>query len=234
MGLRRSANRTCLGIATLELSVIMVVLLALFLGGMGVTDYLNRIRFAHQLIEQALGDSSVRPLRFDSAGTQIQVDQQAVDAYLDESMSKVAAALSAQGLGGTRVFYEIVVCPISIDETSGFSQGIQSGACRRRNFGSLSVSSALLQQTDLEQRLVAEALQSVPGANGQPSTVSLLAQPSGLYGWHSQAYLPISVGAGIRVFVSLGGTLAGAAYAQLAGEPLVYATRVIHLRGMVQ
>lgn len=225
---------SCAGIATLELAVMMVVLLGIFLGGTGLVDYLDRVRLAHQIAERVLGDSGVRPLYWNPAAATVSLDSSEIDTYVAGAVGGLDAAFLKAGLSSSMVFAEVKVCPLAMNPVSGEFQSIIGSECRSASTGTLVVSATMLTSTDFVPLFTAEAARSLPPAAGQSGAPSLLAQPSGLFGWQSQSYLPLSVVAGLRVFISLSGSLAGAAYAQLGEEPILYASRVVHLRGSVK
>jgi hypothetical protein len=221
------------GIAVLEMAVASLMLLSLFLGGLGIVDYLNLVRAANASLEKSLNDSNFRAFTRVGPGQPLQFDRNATQQHLDAVLADTAAELLPQLPPGLQYFIEGRACPVQIDPVSGASLGVQFASCVQTSLGTLMVPPNVSAQADLQAEFSRQSAQVVHAG----SVVSILAVPQGAFGWgdnSTEQYLEAALLVGQRVFISLDGTLSGFAFKQTGADPYVTHKRVIHLRGVIK
>lgn len=222
------------GIAILEAGALLVILCALLLGAVGVTDYLDQIKIANSAVEKVLGDSGVKAFRLSlnaSNQTQRQFNHAAIREYLERVVVDVRSDIQDRSGGGFRIDAEAQLA--DIDPRDGSFRGFLATEHITLSVGALAVPHELLESMSLERRfLVLASTRSGSAYN----SASLVAIPSGIFGRDPGAasYLPEAVLVGLRVFFSLRGTLSGDALEAAGVPPILSACKVIQLRGAIE
>lgn len=220
------------GIAILEAAAALMVVLTVLTGVVGMVDYLDRVKFVSAIVERELNDSGIKPFVLQTGvggRAALQLDQQALSARAASIAGALEATFDSYDASQYRI--EVRYARADIDAQTGSFLGFRPSESATVLRGFFTPSSQSLSFTDLEFRFteLARAAQSA-------SASSVLAVPSGVFGDAAAgaSYLEGSALMGLRVFLSLEGTLAGSALRAAGSEPEVYGYKVVQLRGTVQ
>lgn len=221
------------GVATLEISAAMLILLSIVISGFGVSSYLNEVRVVNSIIDRSLHDITATPFKL-GAQASLLVQTTKLNSVLDEIIVSVSKGLEKSSSSSSDYFIQALYCLANIDPHSGAANGLLLSSCSSKQNGTYRPPQITLQQTDLvtDFQKYLELTQAVPG---QSTERSLLAQPTGSYGRNQQSqYLKQVVLVGLRVFTSLDQKLPGSALKRLGMQPLVYNKKTTHLRGVLE
>lgn len=224
------------GIAVLEMAMMSVLLLGVFLGGVGIVDYLSQTRAINGIVEKSLNDNSYKALKRDAVSGGLLLDSAALDQYLADVVAQAMTDIATELPQVREYRIESRGCAIGIDPQTGISQGIEVGTCADSVAGTLAVPASVSTLVDFDTEFTRQADQMIRASAGSTSQSSLLAVPQGSYGRNTnqEQYLPRAVLVGLRIFLSLEGSLSGFAFKQFGGTPYVYNRKVSHLRGVLE
>jgi len=113
------------GIATLEASLALLVVLPFFMGAISVIDYFSKIDALAKMVDKNIYDTAVKPLSFSTiTGTpQISVNQGEIQNYLQNTLQGIAAKLN-DAFPATPHLIETAYAQVNVNPTTGVSSGI--------------------------------------------------------------------------------------------------------------
>jgi hypothetical protein len=218
------------------MAMMSVLLLGVFLSGVGIVDYLSQLRAINGIVEKSLNDNSYKALKRDAVSGALLLDSAALDQYLADVVAQAMTDLAIELPQVLDYRIESRGCAIGIDPLTGVSQGIESGTCADSVAGTLAVPVNVSTLVDFDTEFMRQATQLVSLSGGAGAQASLLAVPQGSYGRDNgeEQYMSRAVLVGLRIFLSLDGSLSGFAFEQFGGTPYVYNRKVSHLRGVLE
>lgn len=226
------------GIAILEAATFTLTILGLIVGGAAVADCMSKMMLLEQAIDRAVNDHAEKVLVSNdfSGRFQIQIDPSSARREIENIAANVEVLLS-KNLGDTMLQavpyrIEVAYAVLDIDGSSGAPLGLgvlpYSDLVSR---GDLLVPNSVSRQVDLGAAFASRAAHTQVN-----SDVSLYARPTQFFTSprSDRRFVSQVILVGARAFVSLKGSFSGNAYATLGGEPIVYESKVVTLRGDLQ
>lgn len=219
----------------METALASVFLSMLILAAVGLTDYLDQLKFVNALVEQKLDDSAIKPLTFESSALvepRLNVNSLALQTYINTLLDSVRLVLEDRGV--PEYLIEAGYAKADLDPVSGAFLGFDDAAYFSRIDGTLQVPATALTFSELRVRF--EQLASSRQTEGALRGAAVIAVPqsNSQADPRAQKFLNASVVVGLRVFASLQGTLAGTTCRQLGLDPFVESYKVVQLRGVVE
>jgi len=217
------------GLAMFELAICSVMLLTLVLGGFSVSLYMQKAYSVNSSVERFVYESAVKPFIANSGGANtVSLNDTELKDYTDTLISSLSADIrsridDAALRAGTQGYYvEAAYAKVDVDSSTGSSTNWS--VQYRNSQGGLQVPADLLSSTDLDAQF-----------EYQYHHNQSLSHPTANLGLASgPQYLNSAVLIGVRAFISMKGAFTGEMYESLGGEPYIYSTKVVALRGDVK
>lgn len=222
------------GVAILECSMLLSVLLLLALGGVSVLSYLEYSEHISRVVDDSLYDSALQPLRLNSAQGELAVVTRHNE--LTQFMRKVVQSAQAalpETSGSTSLLpgdymIEAAYAEAEIDAFSGrFTGFLRSPYSEVFSAGTLQIAGSSAARCNLARQFESQAMvQENTGA---------LATPTGIYHREGAAlrFIPRAVLVALCVVVHADHGIASRLYGELDGDGLVRAEKAVVLRGDV-
>lgn len=212
--------------AVLEAGLMILVLGATALAGVGILDLMTHSFRISRLVDWTLTDDSARPLKVvtDGEGSiSLSVDGQVMQNYLNTVRDKVRREM------GTQQYYmEARYAVLHIDPRDGRVLGIDPSAAQAIYDGNYSPPSDVTSCRDLDSMLFEFSQRTQTASNG--TSISLYAFPGRISG----GYLESVVLVGLRIFEALEGTFTGNVLRDLGKHAEVHDCKVAVLRGDIK
>ena len=223
----RKHNR---GIAILETAAFAGMLLVILTGGLALWEYLRISAGIKSIAVKSLESTSAKPFRIISTGD-FSDGLRLNEAHLESTLStavkdaqvEIIRLLSRLKNPDSEYFIQACFIEVLINSRSGAYIGPRSSLCP-----ATAGDPGLLTSETTLPALESEILRTAPRTLGRTDAGAMIAVPDGS---GSDAFLPVSVLAGIRIFASLEGTPASLAATVFRHPPYVLHDQIVMLRG---
>lgn len=231
-----------MGIATMEASAILLVLLPIVIGVVGFLKFAGNVSAANATLDKVLYDGGVRPLKriSSSSGSSIQLNTEGINQFGAQLVSAIESELTEKlgtdAVSPDKYLIEFKAISVPINPVSGAVNGPFS-EFTHAVVGTLSPSGESESATNLTDEFNRFISESAPAQSGSSEGApSLIATPTASLGRVGSAhgYLPQAVLVGARIVMSLEETASGKIYSVIGGKAVASERKVILLRGEIE
>jgi hypothetical protein len=224
------------GLAILETSMIILVLLALLIGAVGFVHLFGQSSTVNQAIDRQVYDAGVKPftIEINPDGTIRPAYQEGVVrdfamVVRDRVVLQLLNSVQEDSRSLQQIRVEVAYATVPINRETGQADASGMTITTIPSGGSLTVPSALDEELPLRALFLDRVTE---GGAGGPSLAALpTGRSSASFG--SSNYFPVGVMLGARAFLSLEGSGAGTLLESVGVPPFVGDRKVVWLRGEV-